>query len=357
MQKRGVGSKDYQFYLENKKLFEDEVVYRIISFNAQTASHLITTFYDVATHDSIKKKLKREQKDNSMDPEKFMNVCDQLDQTSTPGPKKDGDYPLNVPGGGRHLLQKSEVMHNEVADLNMLTLKMVQAMKLLSACVLESYRLCPPVCSSLWVLNKTITTSSDDQILALLKELSVLNKGDYLGFCSSAVYEIETDPLLSTSSPSLSSDPPSFDSSDPNRSSPSKSDSALSPDLPDSDSSSTENSTLNFHNPTSDPVNPYFTTNTSPRTTSSPNEPLGFSVYSPLKNYSRNIAFHRDLEALNSKDYSLNLDFIRTFISHLLQRADYSTFEWGKPEVKDSFLLYPCLYNSSMLFRLTAKKS
>ncbi|OLY81702.1 hypothetical protein AYI68_g4187 [Smittium mucronatum] len=99
------------------------------------------------------------------------------------------DYPLNIPGFSRFILQKNKVCFNYSTKKPLLTLKLCRNLKLLNSCILESYRLCPPICSQLWIVKKD--PKSDELANSISQSVSDstgLKAGDFLGFCSSAVY-------------------------------------------------------------------------------------------------------------------------------------------------------------------------
>ncbi|OMJ07300.1 hypothetical protein AYI70_g12285 [Smittium culicis] len=99
------------------------------------------------------------------------------------------DYPLNVRGYGRHILKNNGSCYNYNTNTPMLTLKLCRNLKLLNACILESYRLCPPVCSQLWIVNGKLGDNKDstklvDKVSSQLTDGGRLKCGDMHELCA-----------------------------------------------------------------------------------------------------------------------------------------------------------------------------
>ncbi|PVU86749.1 hypothetical protein BB560_006612, partial [Smittium megazygosporum] len=444
MKSADINSEEYILYKSNKRLLQDEVIYKIITFNSETASHLILAFYDMATHPNIRNQLRQEQAKLCSDiskispkdpiikintyPSEFFADSDDIDgfsddelesnaesnryhdldsisgfhrrihripstpslvsyvndlsqnvldtvsvdsradrlnttvseDTTTPQPATENndqdrssdnpisaqadsvqlssdtsiassihekeansttvtinelgfnDYPLNISGAGPNLLSKSKTYHNNTSDINLLTLNMTRTFPLLNACILESFRVCPPICSQLWIVKKKFSDGFTKHTALLLSETNSLNKGDLLGFCSSAVFDYNSD-IQST-------------------------------DTKVESETAKEEYTYESTSMTNETETEQVSTNIS-----------SYDNFMPVENWPLNSSSQNELLDVLGYNRSLNYDFIRILLSHLLVRTDFSTFEWGKPRTKDNFLLYSSLFNSSLMFRLQRK--
>ncbi|PVU89653.1 hypothetical protein BB561_005241 [Smittium simulii] len=447
MSRASPDSSEFKLYNSNKKLFQDQVIYNIITFNSETASHLITSFYDIATHPTLRKQLRQEQTTISLhidkitvddpltqmklfdlehiddiepstfqldinqgpiagsvdinEPAAILNFsqtfrdqsnlysyndslsqdvpdstvdsqsCSQNDAasvnnlstvsskftfatentnelTSNSIPRSHTDfssntddinnhkglgiesdliniknqqgfnplgvneYPLNVSGAGYNMLEKCQVYYNTTTELNFLTLNMVRNFSLLNACILESYRVCPPTCSQIWVVKKDISSAFTKHLTLLLSETNTLKRGNILSFCSAAVYELQESATSSDSKVEIE---------------PTREEYSYASTSATNDSEAEQVAT---------PISSY-------------------DNFNPIDNWETNYKFQYELHSVLGRNRSYTYDFIRVLLSHLLIRTDFSTFEWGKPKTKDNFLLFTSLYNSSLMFRLQRK--
>ncbi|PVU98412.1 hypothetical protein BB559_001583 [Furculomyces boomerangus] len=370
MIKAGKDSNEYQLYCMNKTLLQDIVIHKIISFNSTTASQLITSFYDIATRPELRNSLREEQQMFAMNPnlirsqDPLVDLDNSLNDTTNihsqkikdasfdsgvliedeseallkdkesdtyndsnsntsilsdlgdlkPSIEKTKlnehviqDYPLNIPGAGRNLLNKCTIYRNRTEGINLLTLNLTRSLPLLNACIVESYRLCPPICSQIWMINDNINEGFTEETALMLSETSPLRRGDYVGLCLPAVYEGFNNKNVQ-SVPSVSE--------------------------------SLQSSHHLDHDTDSDVVSSDFSV---------------YQSFGPKDNWKSNLNSQKELLGVFGDDCSLTYDYIRVLLSHLLTRSDFSTFEWGKPEIRECFFIYTTLFNSSLMFKMLKK--